>query len=66
MLSGKVAWNWSQIAAACEAFDRTAGFFLDEHPVPGIPTDVQVVQGSDGGESVVWRGPRGFTKATRS
>jgi hypothetical protein len=62
LLSGKVPWSWTQVARACGTFGRNPGFFLDEHPVPGIPTDTCVVPGADGGETIVWRAPRGFIK----
>lgn len=60
MLSGLVAWNWTQLQQVCAAFARTPGYFLD--PIAGapMPSDVRLVTGVDGGESLVWRTPRGF------
>lgn len=60
LLSGLVTWTWSQLQKVCAAFDRPPGYFLD--PVVGqpLPSDVRLVTGVDGGESLVWRTPRGF------
>lgn len=60
LLSGLVTWNWTQLQRVCAAFQRTPGYFLD--PVAGepMPSDARLVTGVDGGESLVWRTPRGF------
>jgi hypothetical protein len=60
LLSGLVPWSYSQLDQVCAAFGRAPGYFLD--PVTGerLPTDARLVTGVDGGESLVWRTPRGF------
>lgn len=60
LLSGLVTWTWTQLEQVCAVFGRKPGYFLD--PVVGepLPSDIRVVTGVDGGESIVWRTPRGF------
>jgi hypothetical protein len=60
LLSGLVPWTWGQIDKVCSVFSRTPGYFLDPLPSEPMPSDVQLVPSSDGGESIVWRSPRGF------
>jgi hypothetical protein len=63
MLGGTVPWDWDQLATACAAFGKEPGYFLDEHPVPGIPSDTKVVTGADGGEAIAFRPPKGFLRS---
>ena len=60
LLSGLVPWSWTQLEQVCAAFGRTPGYFLDEGGGEPLPSDVRLVTGIDGGESLVWRTPRGF------
>lgn len=60
LLSGLVTWTWTQLAKVCVAFARSPGYFLDEVPGEPLPSDIRLVTGVDGGESLVWRTPRGF------
>jgi hypothetical protein len=60
LLSGLVPWTWGQIDKVCSVFNRTPGYFLDPVASEPMPSDVQLVPSSDGGESIVWRSPRGF------
>jgi hypothetical protein len=60
LLSGLVPWTWDQIDKVCSVFRRTPGYFLDPVPSEPFPSDMQLVTSVDGGESIVWRSPRGF------
>jgi hypothetical protein len=59
-LSGRVSWDWDTVQKVCKSFDREPGYFLDEVPVEGMPSDVRIVTSVAGGESIVWRMPTGF------
>lgn len=60
LMSGLVPWSWTQLDQVCTAFERTPGYFLDAMGGEPLPSDVRLVTGVDGGESLVWRTPRGF------
>ncbi len=60
LLSGVVPWTWAQLDKVCSVFKRVPGYFLDPVPSEPFPSDAQLVTSSDGGESIVWRSPRGF------
>jgi hypothetical protein len=60
ILSGRVPWSWEQLKAVSEGFARSPGYFLDPEYGGALPSDAQVVTSADGGESIVWRTPRGF------
>lgn len=60
LLSGVVPWTWDQVDRVCSVFRRSPGYFFDPVPSEPFPSDAQLVTSSDGGESIVWRSPRGF------
>ncbi len=62
LLSGTVPWSWTQLQSVCDRFERNPGYFLDPEYGGALPSDTQVVPSADGGESIVWRAPRGFLR----
>jgi hypothetical protein len=60
LLSGVVPWTWTQLEQVCAMFERKPGYFLDSVVGEPLPSDIRVVTGVDGGESIVWRTPHGF------
>ena len=60
LLSGLVPWTWTQLEQVCAVFGRKPGYFLDSVAGEPLPSDIRVVTGVDGGESLVWRTPHGF------
>jgi hypothetical protein len=65
LLSGIIPWSLIDVATLCEAFGKSAGYFLDPGPTLQIPTDTELVIAGDGGESTVWRAPPGLLNAPR-
>jgi hypothetical protein len=61
ILGGVVPWTWDQLHAVAQYCDRNPGYFLDERNT-SLPSDVLVVPSVDGGETIVWRTPRGWLR----
>lgn len=60
LLSGSAPWSLDDLAAVCTQFERSSCFFLEPSHTDQ-PADVQTITSADGGETIVWRVPPGFT-----
>jgi len=61
LLSGLHPWSWDHLAQICEVFEKSPGFFLDPVNTGHLPSDTRLVVSAEGGESIAWRTPAGFS-----
>lgn len=58
LLEGTTLPDWALFSQICSKFQVQPGYFLDEDP--GLSsTDVEFVRGVTGGDTIVWKPPRG-------